>query len=249
MLNPIIDELNEVLDYLWEDDCAYAYHAGRAGGIALATGARGLGHEAMWADISYAYEWLNLDAGYDENFDDFDPDHFEDILEYIRHGETNFWYVIVTLQERQEELSKCDEPGAVRIGWEEYWVALNEAIEANASGDGLRHSLMIGVASGLMIGNPGSQYSEESILGAIEEGYQESRMERLHWAQARLAAAHRLSDPSPFMGDEQYVEHMEKKLQMMRWVQNFGLYEARSEDGKVAMPYSMRINHALRQQK
>ena len=126
--------------------------------------------------------------------------------------------------------------------------ALNEAINAKEDGNGLRYALMMGFVSGLMFRDPGPRYPEGSILDAIAEGYQQDKADRLQWAQGRLLAAHRLSDPSPFMGRDEYDRYMSEKLEMMRWAQNFGLRAARAGDTTVAIPYSMRINHALRHQ-
>ena len=47
MLSLIIDELNEAVGHLWEDDWTYAYHTGKAGGIACAIGARCLYNESF----------------------------------------------------------------------------------------------------------------------------------------------------------------------------------------------------------
>ena len=135
-----------------------------------------------------------------------------------------------------------------RIGWEEYGAALHEAVQAKGSGDELRHALMTGFVCGLMFRNPGPRYPEGSILEAIEEGYRLDRVERVQWAQQRLAAAHRLSDPSPFIAKDSYDSYMKQKLQMMLWVQNFGQHESRAADDKAWVPNSMKINHFLRQQ-
>ena len=248
MLNFIIEELDEVLEYLWENDWQYAYHAGKAGGISTAIGARGLLYESLCDDISDAYERLELAAAYSEDFDDFDPEEFEDLAEYISVREGAFWDIVLHLKKVTEDDTAYDDTAAARIGWEEYGAALNEAVQAKVDGDGLRYALMIGFVSGLMFRDPGPQYPEGSILNAIEEGYEQDKAERLQWARERLAAAHRLSDPTPFMGKSAYGGYMEEKFQMMRWVQNFGLLGARAVDENVAVPNSMRIYHALREQ-
>ena len=248
MLSLIIDELNEAMSFLWEDDHGYAYHTGKAGGIAGAIGARGFLLESLCDEISNAYELLDLAAGDSDDFDDFDPEEFEDASAYIADREGYFWSVILHLKENPDSDASHDGPAAVHIGWEEYGVALNEAVKAKEDGDGLRCALMIGFVSGLMFRDPGPRYPEGSILDAIAEGYEQDRSERVQWAQARLAAAHRLSDPTPFMGKDEYDRYMEEKLEVMRWAQNFGLHAARAGDERVAVPGSMRINHALRQQ-
>ena len=248
MLNVIIDELNDAMECLWEDDWGYAYHTGRAGGIAAAIGARGFMFESLCDEISNAYELLDLAAGYDEDFDDFDPEEFEDQSDYIIDRQRYFEHMISDLQEFPEGEIAHDVAAAARIGWEEYGVALNEAAQAKEDGDGLRYALMIGFVSGLMFHDPGPRYPEKSILDSIAEGYEQDRAERLQWAQARLAAAHRLSDPGPFINKNEYYRYFEEKLQTMRWIQNFGLHAARRGDKKIAVPKSMMINYALRQQ-
>ena len=248
MLTLIIDELNEAVGELWEDDWLYAYHTGKAGGVAAAIGARGILYESLCSDISDAYERLDLAAGENEDFDDFDPEEFEDLADYISGREGAFWVVILHLKDVLKDDTACDDTAAASIGWEEYGVALKEAVQAKVDGNELRYELMIGFVSGLMFRDPGPRYPEGSILNAIEEGHEQNDIERLKWAQARLAAAHRLSDPTPFMGKDAYDSYMKEKLQMMRWVQNFGLHGERAGDEKVAVPNSMRINHALREQ-
>ena len=156
--------------------------------------------------------------------------------------------LLTDLKENPDSAAKRDETTAAHIGWEEYGAALSEAVTAKEDANGLRYALMIGFVSGLMIHNPGPRYPEGSILDAITEVYEQGKEERVQWAQARLAAAHRLSDPSPFMGKDAYDSYMTGKLETLRWIQNFGLRAARAGDERVAIPYSMRINHALRQQ-
>lgn len=236
MLSLINDELNEAMGYLWEDDYVYAYHTGKAGGIAAAIGAQGFFFDSLCDEISNAYEQVDLAAGYDEDFDGFDKEQFEDLSDYIRDLDGAFWSIIVHLNELPDGDTRVDNAVDTRIGWEEYGVSLNNAVQAKEDGDELRYALMIGFVSGLMFRDPGPQYPEGSILDAITEGYEEDRGERVQWAQARLAAAHRLSDPGPFMGKNAYDRYMKEKLQMMRWVQNFGLRNARADDERVALP-------------
>ena len=56
-----------------------------------------------------------------------------------------------------------------------------------------------------------------------------------------------MTDPTPFVGKEQYDRYMSEKLETLRWVQNFGRRYARTGDETVAVPNSMAINHAARQ--
>ena len=248
ILSLIVDELNKAMSYLWEDDWGYAYHTGKAGGIAGAIGARGFLFDSLCDEVSNAYEHLHLDAEEGAGFDLCDPEEFESASHYIAGMEAHFWGIVGQLKDVAEDDSSHDAAAASRIGWEEYGVALNEAVGARNDDDGLRYALMIGFVSGLMFRDPGPRYPEGSILDAITEGYQQDRPERIQWAQARLAAAHRLSDPSPFMDKNAYDRYLKGKLETMRWVQNFGLRAARANDEGVAVPTSMAINHALRQQ-
>ena len=98
---------------------------------------------------------------------------------------------------------------------------------------------MMGFVSGLMYRDPGPRYSEGSILDAILEGYWKDSDERVEWARERLAAAHRLSDPGPFMPKNAYDRHYEEKLQTRRWIQNFGLRSARAGPEGLADPPSV----------
>ena len=202
MLSLINDELNKAMGYLWEDDYVYAYHTGKAGGIAAAIEAQGFFFDSLCDEISNAYEQLNLAAGYDEDFDGFDKEQFEDLSDYIRDLDGAFWSIIVHLNELPDGDTRDDNAVDTRIGWEEYGASLNDAVQAKEDGDELRYALMIGFVSGLMVRDPGPQYPEGSILDAITEGYEEDREERVQWAQARLAAAHRLSDPGSLHGQE-----------------------------------------------
>ena len=248
MFSLIIDELNEAMSYLWEDDLEYAFHTGKAGGIAAALGARGFFLDSLCDEISAAYEQLDLAVEYDDDFDDFDAEEFEDAVDYIRRREGEFWSIIIDLKEYPNVCSLIDNVRASQIGVEEYGTALIEGIQAKSAGNELRYALMIGFVSGLMFRDPGPKYPEGSILNAIDEGYRHDRIERLQWAQQRLAAAHRLTTPIPFLGEQAYDQYMEEKLQIMRWIQNFGLHHARIGDESVAVPYSMEVNHFVRMQ-
>ena len=248
MLSLIIDELNEAMGRLGQDDPGYAYHTGKAGGIAGATGATGFQLKSLCDEISDAYERLDVAAGNSHSFDGFDSEESPDPSDYIAGWEAMFGGIISNLKEVPNDDIAYDDGAINRIGWEEYGVALNEAVQAKADGNVLRNALMMGFVCGLMFRDPGPRYPEGSILEAIEEGYQLDRTERVKWAQERLAAAHRLSEPGPFMAKDAYDRYMKEKVQIMRWVQNFGLHGARADDEKVEAPYSMVINHILRQQ-
>ena len=237
MLSLIIAELEEALI---SEGTLYAYHTGKAGGVAAATGSLGMLTEEyddegddpdqpfhivheLCDDISYALE-------------DNDSEHLEDVL--------------IDLRARRDYGDESDDFAVVaHIGWAEYGAALNEAVKAREGGDGLRYALMMGFVSGLMFNNPGPYHPEHgTILDAIATAYETGSDESLKYAQARIAAGVRMSDPTPFMQDAQYDRYHAARLRMMRWLQNFGLGDARAGDEEVAIPNSMAINHAVRQQ-
>ena len=224
MISMITAALQEAVAALERDDREdYAYHTGKAGGVAAAVGAFGIKALSMCDDISDAYETGNSGL------------------------------MAVILAEATERLDNPDtgaramDSGA--IGWPEYGAALNQAVEAKADGEALRYALMIGFVSGLLFDNPGPNHPEHgTIVDAIATAYETGSDESLKYAQARIAGGVRMSDPTPFMGKEQYDLYMEERLQTLRWVQNFGLRNARAGDESVAFPNSMAINHAVRQQ-
>ena len=224
MISLITAALQEAVAAIERDDLGnYAFHAGKAGGVAAAVGAFGIKALLMCDDISDAYETGNSGL------------------------------MAVILAEATERLDNPDtgaramDSGA--IGWPEYGAALNQAVEAKADGKVLRYALMMGFVSGLMFNNPGPSHPEHgTILDAIATAYETGSDESLKYAQARIAGGVRMSDPTPFMPDTQYDRYHEERLRMMRWLQNFGLRDARAGDQKVAIPGSMTINHGVRQQ-
>ena len=249
MLNLVVDELEWAIDCLMEeDDWGNARHTGKAAGIAAAIGARGVMFERLCDEISNAYEILIFGVDYNREDFDLDDEEFEQLIQCISNGENDFEYMLQELKKNSKDETHVDASAAARIGWEEYGVALHEAVQAKVDGDGLRYALMIGFVSGLMFRDPGPRYKDGTILDAIREGYEQDDTERLKWAQTRLSAAHRLSDPGPFMRDTKYKAYMKKKLETMRWIQNFGIHSERRDDDRVAVPNAMMINYALRQQ-
>lgn len=129
---------------------------------------------------------------------------------HISAREKNFRDIILKLEERPDTDTRHDAAEAVPIGWDEYGAALNEAMTAREEGDGLRHALMIGFASGLLFRDPGPWYPEGTFLDAITQGYEKDRPERLQWAKERLLAYGRFSDHSGFMRGAQYDRHMKE---------------------------------------
>ena len=226
MIAPIVAALQQALSAIRnenEDTQGYAFHTGKAGGVAAAIGAYGIKSLSMCDDISDAYE--NSDSG----------------------------LMAAILAEAAERLDNPDTGPRVldgnSISWPEYGAAMNQAVEAKSDGDRLRFALMTGFVSGLLFNNPGPGHPEYgTILDAITTAYETGSDDSLKYAQARIGAGVRHSDPTPFMPPEQYARYREERMRMMRWVQNFGLRHARSSDERVAIPGSMAINDAARRQ-
>ena len=201
------------------DALSYAFHTGEAGGIAAALGLFGIKGLSLCDDISDAYE--TGDAG----------------------------FMSAILAEAAERLETPDRGArvAASIGWPEYGAALHQAAKAKSGGDHLRDALMTGFVAGLLCHNPGPDYPDHgTIRDGVLKAYETGSAETLRWAQARIGSGVKMTDPTPFMGQEQYDRHYEERLRMMRWVQNFGLRQARAAEQRVAVSGSMRINHAVR---
>ena len=236
MLDIVIDELKAVFVAVETTDAqSYAFHIGKAGGVAAATGAwitlvdDDAGSDSD--DIVYECRVLcdAISTAYEYNF----LDEIEDIL--------------TELIEQADGGGECDESLADSIGWPEYGAALNEAVKAKEADDHLRYALMMGFVSGLMLNNPGPSHPEHgTILDAITTAYETDSDAALQYARARISTGVRMTDPAPFMGNEQHDRYMEEKLRTLRWVQNFGLHHARAGDETVAVPGSMAINDSAR---
>ena len=224
MFSLITTALQEAIAAGERDDAKdYAFHTGKAGGVAAAIGAYGIRALSMCDDISDAYE--TSESG----------------------------LMTAILADATERLDNPDTGARVTdgksISWPEYGAALNQAVEAKAAGDQLRLALMTGFVSGLLFNNPGPGHPEHgTILDAITTAYKTGSDDSLKYAQARIGAGVRHSDPTPFMPAEQYARYREERMRLMRWLQNFGLRRSRAGDQKVAVPGSMRINDAARRQ-
>ena len=224
MISLVTAALQEAIAALERDDLeSYAFHTGKAGGVAAAIGAFGIKALSMCDDISDAYETGNSGL------------------------------MAAILAEATERLDNPDTGARAMdseaIGWPEYGAALNQAVEAKADDDRLRYALMTGFVSGLLFNSPGPSHPEHgTILDAVVVAYETGSEDSLRYAQGRIGAGVRMTDPTPFMPDTQYDRYHEERLRMMRWLQNFGLRHARAGDEKVAIPGSMTINHAVRQQ-
>ncbi len=238
MLSLIVADLQEVFAAVERSDAkSYAFHIGKAGGVAAATGA-----------------WISLD---DDEAEDYDPDYPVYVCRVLCDAISSAYEydfldeiedILLELTGQADEEGEYDDSLAEGIGWPEYGASLNEAAKSKEEGDELRYALMMGFVSGLMFKNPGPSDPEYgTILDAIATAYTDDSDAALQYAQARIAAGVRMTDPTPFMGKEQYTRYMTEKLKTLRWVQNFGLHRARAEDESVAIPGSMAVNHEVRQ--
>lgn len=223
MISEVVAALQEAAAHARRAAPGYAFATGQAGGIAAALGLFGIKGLSLCDDISDAYET----------------------------GDADFMAAILseTAERLENPASGARIDDGAAIGWPEYGAALQQAAAAQAAGDNLRYALMSGFTAGLMFNNPGPDYPEYgTIRDAVLQAYQTESAETLHWAQARIGAGLRMSDPTPFMGKEHYDRHYEERLRMMRWIQNFGLRQARAGEQGVAVPGSMTVNRAVRQQ-
>ena len=111
-----------------------------------------------------------------------------------------------------------------------------------------RYSLMVGFAAGLMFRY---QDPDDGAVGSVRakiiSGYETESTELLQEAQGTLAFGARMSDPMGFIGKEASARYYEEQVRTMRWVQNFGLREARATDETTAIPNFLSINYPLTQ--
>ena len=206
-----------------EDDSGYAFHCGEAGGMAAATAAFGVRALELCDDISDAYEDIDLD-----------------FMRYI-------------LRETSERPGRDEADHArtrqTNLHALEFGAALQEAMRAKGEGDHSRYSLMIGFTTGLMFRyqDPGGGV-QGAVRDKIMEGYHTDSDALLRQAHGTLGFGARMSDPMSFMGKEEAARYYEERVRIMRWVQNFGLRDARSTDEAVAIPNALSINYQLIQQ-
>ncbi len=226
MIDLIVSALQEAFITLESDDedgLDFAYHCGEAGGIASAAGVFGVKSLEMCDDISDAYEDSDLD-----------------FMRYI-------------LREASERPDKENEHYArtreTEIHALEFGAALQEAMRAKEERDLERYSLMVGFAAGLMFRY---QDPDDGAVGSVRakmiSGYETESTELLQEAQGTLAFGARMSDPMSFMGKQEAARYYEERVRTMRWVQNFGLREARATDETTAIPNSLSINYQVIQQ-
>ena len=224
MINLIVEAMQKAIYAVTHDeDLDFAFHWGEAGGIAAVAGVFGVKALEMCDDISDAYEDVDLD-----------------FMKYI-------------LREASERLDNGDEHYARTrdnmLHALEFGAALQEAMKARDNGDPVRNALMIGFTAGLMFryDDPGDGV-EGTVRDKIIEGYHTDSDELLRQAHGTLGFGARMSDPMSFMGKAEAARYYEERVRTMRWVQNFGLREARSVDETVAIPNALSINYQLIQQ-
>ncbi|MDE2937698.1 MAG: tetratricopeptide repeat protein [Chloroflexota bacterium] len=206
-----------------EDELDFGYHYGVAAGIAAAAGVFGVKALEMCDDLSDAYEDLDFD-----------------FMRYI-------------LREASERPDSGNEHYArtreTEIHALELGAALGAALRAQEDGDVGRYCLMMGFTVGLMFRY---EDSDDGAVGAVRakiiSGYETDSDDLLQQAQGTLAFGARMSDPMGLIGKEESARYYEERMRTMRWVQNFGLREARSKDEAVVAPNSLSINYQLTQQ-
>ena len=221
MINLIVEAMQKAIYAVTHDeDLDFAFHWGEAGGIAAVAGVFGVKALEMCDDISDAYEDVDLD-----------------FMKYI-------------LREASERLDNGDEHYARTrdnmLHALEFGAALQEAMKARDNGDPVRNALMIGFTAGLMFryDDPGDGV-EGTVRGKIIRWYQTGSDELVEQARGTLGFGARMSDPMSFMGKAEAARYYEERVRTMRWVQNFGLREARSVDETVAIPNALSINYQL----
>ena len=237
------------------DEARFAFHCGRAGGMAAAAGVFGIKALELCDDISDAYE----NGGRD----------------FLKH-------TLSELGDRPggngKHRARTRESG---MDWRVYGSVLRDALRSHDEHDTLRYSLMIGFAIGLMYRTSGPSYDVADVVrgiagddapslfdskqgmgervtaaigpesekitvrSGIRRGYEADCRDLIEWAEARTAAGVRLSDPMPFMTAAEAARHYEEGLRTMRWAQNFGLRSARARDESVSVPNSMSINYSI----
>ena len=206
-----------------QDDAAYSFHCGEAGGIAAAASVFGVRALEMCDDISGAYEDTDLA-----------------FMRYILHA--------VSQRPSAPEEHRPRTRDANLSGLE-FGAALGEATKAKAEGDLSRYSLMIGFTAGLMFHNREPDSGRlGTVLAQIVDGYQTQSDELLQQARRALATGARMTDPMPFMNQDQATRYYDEHARTMRWLQNFGLRNARSQDVAVAVPLYLSINRQRVQQ-
>lgn len=91
------------------------------------------------------------------------------------------------LAEAMEHLDNPDTGARAMDSGPEYGAALNQAVEAKASDDGLRYALMTGFVTGLPFNNPGPVHPDHGmILEAVVMDHETVSDESLQYVRARM---------------------------------------------------------------
>lgn len=207
------------------DGLNYAYHCGEAAGIAAAAGVFGVKALEMCDDISDAYEDLDID-----------------LMRYILSEASE------RSDSNNEHYARTRDPEIFAL---EYGAALGEALRAKEEGDTERYALMIGFTVGLMFRHQDPDEGDSGpseVRARIISGYETDSDELLQQAHGTLGFAARMSDPMGFIGKEAAAREYEEHVRTMRWIQNFGLREARATNEGAFIPNSLSINYQLTQQ-
>ncbi len=214
--------LEEALASLSQGDRqGYALNVGKAAGFVLAGDLRGLESLVMYDEISDSFEKENPDA-----------------IRELRQSVVDLYENsgIDEARVRPSNRGKRSYPS-----WDEYGSALNEALEAKESGDSERYALMVGLSLGMMFRDPGRKYPDGSISTKIARGYETDSFELLQKARAHIMTGIRMTAPISAIPEEQ----IEKQMDSIRRVQNFGARIARGGEESVRVPVSTAINLRL----
>ena len=201
----------------------YAFHCGEAGGVASAAGVPGVRAPELWDDISDAYETGDVLLLWD-------------IVDEVENR-----------RQRGEDHQAPCRPDEMEAA--EFDAVLGEALRSKNAEDGLRYSLMIGFAAGLMFRH---QDPQEETYGPVRDqilkGYETGSDELLGQAHGTIGFATRITDPATFACHAEARRIYQAMFQRMRRAQNFGLRVARAGDQTVYAQRYLWINYRLSRQ-
>ena len=184
--------LGKALQDSGNDEARFAFHCGEAGGIAASAAIFGIKALELCDDISDAYE--NSD-----------------------------WHFLKDILSELEARPADGEAGPhVRtrqggIGWEELGAALDDALRALEESNALRHSLIIGFASGLMFDNPGPTYQTTRLASDLFRHPGGEQPESQRSMEERVAAALGLEYPEISIRDAILLGHSEGCRELIQW--------------------------------
>ena len=216
----ITESMQKAFDALKEDGSSphnshgYAFHCGEAGGLAAVARVAGVHTSALCDDISDAYE-------------DGDAELMRFLLDEVRSRPRN-------------DDGRRGLHGNMELQAPAFDNALQEALNSKEAGDSLRCSLLIGFVVGLMYRYQGPGYRPlETVRDEIINGYETGCDELLHKAGGTLGSVTRFTDLGSFMSNPEARQHYEELFRLLRWVQNFGLRQARAKNqrGLMAQAY------------